>query len=72
MDPDTIDTSEYLTDSGLAVEYGVSTRTIQRVAQEPGFPAPVRIGRLRRWNKSEVEAYFRGRASAANETEATD
>jgi predicted DNA-binding transcriptional regulator AlpA len=59
MDHDSVTTKAYLTDSGLAVEFGVSTRTIQRCASQPDFPQPVRIGRCRRWEKSEVEAYFR-------------
>lgn len=60
-----IDTSKYLTDAGLAVEYSVSTRTIQRKAGQPGFPTPIRIGRCRRWDKAEVEEHFRKSESAA-------
>ena len=67
MSCDTVDTNKYLTDSALAVEYGVSTRTIQRMAGQPGFPAPIRIGRCCRWSKAEVEAHFRKGESAAQQ-----
>jgi excisionase family DNA binding protein len=45
--------------AGLASLLGISTRTLARMVKNGEIPAPVAMGRLRRWNPSDVEAALR-------------
>ena len=46
--------------AALAEMLGISVRTVHRLTKRPGFPGPLRLGRCRRWDLTEVLAYLRG------------
>lgn len=48
----------YLSDQDLATRYGVHRTTIWRWAQDPDFPAPIRLSPgCTRWQQSAVDAW---------------
>ncbi len=51
-------TSQYLTSEAFAAKLGISLRTFQRQAKQPGFPAPLRVGRCLRWPQGAVLEFF--------------
>ena len=64
MHTDTLDNAAAaLCDREVAALLGVSVRSVhQRAADDPTFPASIRIGRSRRWLRDEVVAWLRERA----------
>lgn len=68
----TIPAHELLTDAGLGELLRVSGRTIQRMAQRPGFPRPLYVGRCRRWNTAEILDYLRRQSSVQNHEDTKD
>jgi predicted DNA-binding transcriptional regulator AlpA len=53
----------FVTDAGLADLLHVSVRTLQRWVKEPDFPAPLQLGRCRRWDRDDVLTYLRSRTT---------
>ncbi|WP_431196867.1 helix-turn-helix transcriptional regulator [Pseudomonas baetica] len=47
-----------MTIEDLISELRLSRATIYRIIKRDGFPQPHKIGKLSRWRKTEVEAYF--------------
>jgi prophage regulatory protein len=45
---------------------GVSPRAVWGWSDEGKFPAPIELGRLRRWRRADIEAWLKQRADAAN------
>ena len=45
---------ELITDEDVAMLLKVPVRTVRRLAKRPGFPQPLQIGRIRRWDKQVV------------------
>lgn len=45
-----------------SVLLGVSVATLRRLAVLPGFPAPIHLGRLVRWDRDAVLTWARSRA----------
>ena len=66
--PNTIPDNELLTDAGLGELLRVSGRTIQRMAQRPGFPKALYVRRCRRWDNARHAACFPGRPAVAKGT----
>lgn len=48
--------SDLLTVGEIAVKLGTSTRTVWRMASAGQIPAPVKIGGLTRWRRSDIQA----------------
>jgi excisionase family DNA binding protein len=57
----TSDDHEFLTDAGLAEFLRVSVRSVERMNTRGDLPAPVAVGRSRRWNKAAVLQYLQHR-----------
>ena len=56
---------EYLTQSGLAEMLHISVRSVQRLASDRQFPAPIRAGgRMLRWSRGDVEEFLRKRSQS--------
>lgn len=50
---------EVLTDlHGLAIRLVVSERTVERMVEAGKMPAPMKLGRLRRWRLADVESWI--------------
>jgi excisionase family DNA binding protein len=45
--------------AGLASLLGISTRTLARMVKSGEIPRPVEMGRLRRWNPTDVDEALR-------------
>ena len=71
MKPEMTNESEFLTEGDLAALLKVSVRTIQRMVRQPCFPAPIRIGRCRRWSKVKVLEYYFGSGPTTEEPDTT-
>ena len=48
--------AELLTAEQLAATLGVSAKTIRRYVAAGRLPAPIRIGKLQRWRRADVES----------------
>ncbi|EPK1202760.1 TPA: helix-turn-helix domain-containing protein [Pseudomonas aeruginosa] len=46
---------DWLSASQICAKYQVSRSTLWRWAKSPGFPAPVRMGRVLRWDAGQVD-----------------
>lgn len=45
----------------LARHLGVNVRTLRRMRHEGAIPGPVRVGRLVRWRRADVDRFLQGR-----------
>jgi excisionase family DNA binding protein len=45
----------------LARQLGVNVRTLRRMRHEGSVPEPIRIGRLLRWKRIDVDRYLQSR-----------
>lgn len=54
----TTETKQLLNIKEVSATLNISTATIWRHVKAGTLPAPVKIGRLKRWRRSDIEAIF--------------
>ena len=54
----TTETKQLLNIKDVSAALNISTATIWRHVKAGSFPSPVKIGRLKRWRRSDIEAIF--------------
>ncbi len=58
---------QYIDLDEVAAEMGICRRTAETLLARGGLPAPVRIGRVRRWDRDMIAEWLRAQAQAAAE-----
>lgn len=53
----------------VAAALKVGTRTVWQWSQDGILPAPIKLGRLRRWRPEDIQAWLAERAQAAGEAQ---
>lgn len=61
LERDSAPPSAFIDAAELARQLGVNVRTLRRMRHEGAIPEPVRVGRLVRWRRAEVERFLQGR-----------
>jgi excisionase family DNA binding protein len=56
--PRFLSTAPLVTADELATFLGCSSKHVRRIARRGGFPKPIRIGRLCRWQRHRVEQWL--------------
>lgn len=55
--PNPLGDCNFVTAVELAQFLGVSPKHVRRLAEQGAIPKPVRLGRIYRWNKRDIEAF---------------
>ena len=62
--------SELLNAAEIASLLGVSLRTVQRLANKPTFPAPIKLSddsRLKKWRREDIDDFIKDLADTARD-----